>query len=113
MENVKEKVEELTDNVKGYVDTLYELALVKVTQKAADTAAFAITGIVIFIFLVLVLLLGGFGIGWWLGRAIDSMAGGFLIVTGFYLLCLVFVLLAGKKTLIPMIRDRIVRKLYD
>ncbi len=113
MENVKEKVEELTDHVKGYVDTLYELTVVKVTQKAADTAAFAITGLVIFVFSILVLFIGGIGIGWWLGRAIDNMAGGFLIVTGFYLVCLFFVILVGKKTIVPMIRNRIVRKLYE
>jgi hypothetical protein len=41
------------------------------------------------------------------------MAGGFLIVTGFYLVCLLFVIVAGKKTIVPMIRNRIVRKLYE
>lgn len=113
MENVKEKVEELTSHVKGYADTFIELAQVKLAQKAADTTASAVIGIAIFVFTLLVLILGGIAIGWWLGTLLNNIAAGFFIITGFYLLCLLFVFLAGKKTIIPMVRNMIVKKIYE
>ena len=113
MENIKEKIEELTDHTKEYLETLYDLSMVRVTQKVANTASIAVSSFIAIIFVLLVLFLGGIGLGWWLGGLLNNMAAGFLIVAGFYLLCLIFVFVFGKKIILPVIRNRIVKKIYE
>jgi len=112
MENVKTKVEELSEHVTDYANTFIELTKIRITQKAADSAALAVTAISIFIFSLLILLIGGMGLAWWLGSLMNSTAGGFLIVAGIYLLCLLYILLSGKR-IVSSIRNTVIRKLYD
>ena len=51
--------------------------------------------------------------GWWLGDLVNSRAGGFLIAAALFLVILLVIVLRGKKTILPMLRDIIVRKFYD
>lgn len=113
MENIKTQLEEFSENVTGYVDSLYQLSLVKVTEKAANTAAYTVTGFIITIFAILVLLLAGIGAAWWLGELLESTAAGFFVVAGFYLLCMLFIFIFRKKIIVPLIRNGIVKKMYE
>ncbi len=113
METIKEKLDELTENVSSYADTLYQLTMVKLTQQAANAVAAMLTGTVIVLVVMLALLMSGIGLAIWLGEKMNSMAGGFLVVAGFFLVCLLGLLLFGRKTIFPHIRNRIVRKIYE
>ncbi len=113
METVKEKLEELTENVSSYAETFYELTMVKLTQQAANAVAAMVNGAVFLLVTILVLLMAGIGLAIWLGEKMNSMAGGFLLVAGFFLLCLLGLILFGRKTIFPHIRNRIVRKMYE
>lgn len=113
MNDVKDKIADLSGHVTDYLDTQYQLGMLKVTEKAANTAAFAVTGFTVIIFTLLVLITGGIGIGWWLGDIINNMAAGFLIVAGFYLLCLLCIIIFRKRLIFPLLRNRIVSKIYE
>jgi hypothetical protein len=113
MEDVKDKVEELSEHVKDYVNTLYELTTLKLVQQTVNAAAFAANGFIVIIFSVLVLTLGGVGLGWWLGNLMNSRAGGFLVVAGFYLVCLICMMTFMKKIIFSSIRDKILKKIYE
>jgi|SRR6185503_15530965 len=113
MEDVKDKVDELSSHVKDYLGTLYELTALKLVQQLVNVAAFAANSFLVIIFSILILLLGGIGLGWWLGDVMNSRAGGFLVVAGFYLICLVCLMTFMKKIIFSSIRDKILKKIYE
>jgi hypothetical protein len=113
MEDLKEKTRDLADHVEDLADTFYRLTTVNVTQKATNIISGAIIGVLIVTLGLFFLFFATLALGWWLGDLVNSRAGGFLIAAGFFLLILVVIVLRGKKTILPMLRDIIVRKFYD
>jgi hypothetical protein len=113
MEELKEKTADLADHVEELANTFYKLTLVNATQKASNIISSAVVMIVIFSLSLLVLLLSGVALGWWLGNVVENRAGGFLLAAGIFLLLVVFLAVLGKKTILPLIRDSIIRKMYD
>jgi len=113
MEDVKDKVEELSGHVKDYLGTLYELTALKLVQPLVNVATFAANSFIVIIFSVLVLLIGGIGLGWWLGDVMHSRPGGFLIVALFYLVCLICLMTFMKKIIFTSIRDKVLKKIYE
>ena len=112
-EELKEKAEDLTNHVSDYLDTLYRLTLIKVTQKATNLASMVIAAIAVCTLGLFVIFFASFGVAWWLGDIIKSRAGGFLIIAGFYLLVLICILLLRKKIVFPYIRNLIMGKIYE
>jgi hypothetical protein len=113
MENLKEKTRDLADHVEDLAGTLYKLTTVHVTQKATNIISGLIIGVLALSVGFIVLLFASLALGWWLGDVVDSRAGGFLIAAGFFLLVLLGIIFTSKKTILPLLRDIIVRKLYD
>lgn len=113
MEKLKEKTADLVDHVEDIADTFYQLALVNATQKATNLASSFLVILAFAVFGIMCLLFGGIALSLWLGNVIGSRAGGFLIVAGFFIVLLIIVVLSRKKLVFPMIRDMLIRKLYD
>lgn len=113
MEELKEKTVDLADHVEDLANTFYRLTLVKATEKASNILSGAVVLILIALCGFLVLLFAGIALGWWLGNVIESRAGGFLLSAGFFLIVVLFLSFLGKKTIFPLIRDMIIRKIYD
>jgi hypothetical protein len=113
MEELKEKTADLADHVEDLANTFYQLTLVNATQKASNILSGAVIMLLICTLGFVVLLLSGVALAWWLGNVIESRAGGFLLAAGFFLVLVVFLAALGKKTLLPVIRDAIIRKMYD
>jgi hypothetical protein len=113
MEEVKDKVEELSGHVKDYLGTLYELTALKLVQQLVNIATFAANSFLLIFFSLLVLMIGGIGLGWWLGDVMHSRAGGFLVVAGFYLVCLICLMTIMKKIIFSGIRNSILKKIYE
>jgi len=112
-ENIKEKLEDITSHATDLAETYVKLAVATATQKTANVAASAGSGIMACILAVFGILFAGFGLGWWLGDLVSSRAGGFLIVGGFFLVMGVVVIGMSKKIIYPWIRNSIVRKFYE
>lgn len=113
MENLKEKTRDLADHVEDLAGTFYRLTTVRVTEKATNIISGLIIGLLAAMFGFFVLLFASFALGWWLGDLVDSRAGGFLIASAFFLLVLLGIVFTSKKTILPVLRDVIVRKFYD
>ena len=113
MQNIQDKAEELSGHVIDYINTLYKLGTIKMTEKAANSAANSVTGFAIVFFLFIIFLIGGIAAGWWIGESIDNMPVGFLIIASFYLLCLLIFILFRKKVFYPRIRNSIIKKIYE
>lgn len=113
MEELKSKVEKLTDNVEGLLKTYYRLTLVKATQKASKIGSTFLNAWIVAILGFFMLLFGTLGIAWWLGDLMNSRTGGFLVMAGFFLLLVITLIILRKKVLFPYIRDLIIKKIYD
>ena len=113
MEDLKEKTMDLADHVEDLADTYYRLTVLNVTQKATNIVSGALVMIVMCSLGVFVLLFAGCALAWWLGNIINSRTGGFLLTAGFFLILMLIIGLLRKKTIFPMIRDLIIRKVYD
>jgi hypothetical protein len=112
-EDLKEKTEDLTSHLSDYLDTFYRLTVLNVTQKATNMASAVLSAIVLCTLGMFVIFFTGFGIAWWLGDILKSRAGGFLIVAGFFLLIVLGIILFRKKIIFPLIRNKIIRKIYE
>lgn len=113
MEDVKDKVEELSGHVKDYLGTLYELTTLKLVQQLVNVASFAANSFLIIIFSILILLIGGMGLAWWLGDVMHSRPGGFIVVALFYLVCLICLMTVMKKIVFSAIRNKVLKKIYE
>jgi apolipoprotein N-acyltransferase len=113
MEDLKEKTIDLANHVEDLADTFYRLSLLNATQKATNIVSGAVITIVLCSLGFLVLLFAGCALAWWLGNIVNSRAGGFLLAAGFFLILLAILSVLKKKTIFPLIRNLIIRKVYD
>ena len=112
MEDLKTKVSDLTDHAGDMLDTYYRLAVIKFTKKAAKIATAAITLFVIASFCLCVLVFIGVGLAIWLGTLMNG-ALAYFVVAAFYLLLVACFWALRRKLVFPVIRDFLVRKIYD
>src|SRR5436190_21052168 len=104
-ENLADEAKDLKDHVSDFLETYVQLTALKLTQISINLASTAInfTALAYLVFLVLFFI--GFGLAWWVGSLVNSRAGGFFIVAVFYLICIIFLATAGKRTVIPFLRN--------
>ncbi len=113
MEELKTKAEDLTRNIKDYLETSYKLTILKATDKATGIAAGGLAAFSILFLGIFVMFFLGIALAIWLGQLINSEAGGYLIVAGIFLLMIIILVLMRKRIVFPMIRNLIIRKLYE
>ena len=94
-------------------DTYYRLGVATVTQKGADVAAASVSGILMGFLGFFTFLFVFIGLAFWVGSLVNSTAGGFLIVAGFFALLLVLVIALKGKVIYPLVRNTIVKKVYE
>jgi len=110
---VKTNAHGIKKDVTDLVDTYIALAKANVTQKAADAASASAAGIIMAVLGFFLLFFAAFGLAWWIGELISSRIGGFLIVAGFFALLIVLLVAFKEQFLYPMIRNKIVKKVYE
>ena len=113
MGEIKDKAEELTEHVGDYLETFYKLTALNATGKATGIISAGITSIVIMLFIMFAMLFAFMGIGWWLGEQMNNMLAGFGIVSGFYIFLIIIILTFRKSFLFPLIRNILIRKMYE
>jgi hypothetical protein len=113
MEDIKEKTIDLADHVEDLANTFYKLTVLNLTQKASNIISSAVVMLVLCSLGFFVLLFSGIALAWWLGNIIDNRAAGFLLAAALFLIILLCVSFFKKKTIFPLIRNLIIRKMYD
>jgi hypothetical protein len=113
MEDLKEKTVDLADHVEDLADTFYRLTVLNLTQKTSNIVSSVVVMIALCSLGFFVLLFGGLALAWWLGNIVDSRAGGFLLAAAFFLILVFCVSFFKKKTIFPLIRNLIIRKMHD
>ena len=110
---IKESAEDLLKHTGDYLDTLYKKVSLTATEKVVKAGASMISSLFVVVLGFFALFFAGLGLGWLLGNWINDRAAGFFIVAGVYLVLLLVIVLAGKKTVIPYLRNLLTRKIYD
>lgn len=113
MEDIKEKTIDLADHVEDLANTFYKLTVLNLTQKASNIISSAVVMLVLCSLGFFVLLFSGIALAWWLGNIIDNRAAGFLLAAALFLIILFCISFFKKKTIFPLIRNLIIRKMYD
>ena len=111
MEELKAKAEQLTQDVGDMLDTYYQLSIVKIAEKTTDISIGLFSVLIISLISLSVFLFIGIGLSVWMGELLNSTIAGYLVVALFYIVLMVLYILLGKKTIHPIIRNIVVRKL--
>ncbi len=113
MEDLKTKAENISSHVKEYFDTLIKLTSTKITQKIVLHGSMIIAGIVLAFFAMLAVFFLSIGLALWLGDLLHNRVYGFLFVGALYFFLVFVLVLFRRKTILPFLRNIIVRILYD
>ena len=113
MEELKEKAEKLTESIGEYVQTYYKLTVLNATEKATEITASTLAAFVVFFLGIFVLFFLGIALGLWLGYLLNNVVAGYLLVAGLFLFFVIILVLLRKRIVFPMIRNLIIRKLYE
>jgi hypothetical protein len=107
------KLEDLTDDFKAYITTIYELNKLRLIDKvsaAASNITVYVTGAVLGIFTIL---FASAGVALWLNECLNSTFSGFFIVAGFYLLVTLCMLLGKTNGIKRSISGAIIKGALD
>lgn len=81
-----EKLEALTDSLKQYADTNYELIKLEVIDHSSTIVSGIVTTLIITVILVLFAFFGSLYLAYYISDLLDINHIGFAIISGFYLL---------------------------
>jgi|ERR1700694_2317422 len=113
MEDLKDKINNLKEHGRTYVESYVQLAKAKAAKGASTAVSGIVFGVVAFFFAFFFLFFIGFGLGWWVGTLLNNMAAGFFCVAGFFLLLTLVLFALRKKLILPLVRNIIIRKVYE
>jgi hypothetical protein len=105
--------EKLVGTAGQMIETYKELIALTVVENASLGIGVSVVGIITLVSICFVLLFAALGVAWWIGEAMNNMKAGFFIAGSAFLLLLFVVLLSAKNGLIPMIRNLVIKKIYD
>jgi hypothetical protein len=112
MENIN-PIEDLNDNLKEYLNTRYELMVLKASEKISVIGAAAVASTILVIFATLFILFGSLAAGFFLAAWTGSYGLGFLILAGIYASLFAIVMLIRKTWIIRPLRDKLIQQMFD
>ncbi len=107
MENIATNIEKLYEKAENYTKTSIELVKLQAIDKISEIiSSLAVVISIAFIVAIFTLFLN-IGVAIWIGDALDNMALGFLIVSGFYAV-VGLIIFVGRKSLIRVPIDNLI-----
>jgi hypothetical protein len=106
------KIEETVDSIKDYINTRYELAILKASDKLAHIGSNLASFIPIIFLSVLTILMLSFGLALYLNHVLVSDFLGFFVVGGAYLLIVFILTGVRKKSIAKPFRNKIIKELF-
>ncbi|MEO6302398.1 MAG: phage holin family protein [Bacteroidia bacterium] len=106
------KIEETVDSIKDYVNTRYELMVLKTSDKVAHLGSNFLSVIPIIFLTVLTVLMLSFGLALYLNTLLVSEFCGFLIVGGGYFVIAFLLICVRKKLIAKPLRNKIIKELF-
>jgi hypothetical protein len=113
MEEQEKPTEKLISTAGQMIETYRDLITLTVVENVSLGVSVSVVGIVLLVFVCFVMLFGALGAAWWIGESLNNMKAGFFIAGSGFLLLLLIVLATAKNGLMPMIRDLVIKKIYE
>ena len=113
MEEENNPFEKLTENLKEYVNTRYDLITLKITQKVANIGAQSLSFLIIVMIISMLFFFTNMALAYYLSSLYGDSYSGFFIVSGFYLLLTIIFMIGRRKLLINPLRNRVVKKILN
>ena len=107
------KIEELTENLKKYIATSYELQKLQAIESSSVFGSGLISSLLVGLVVVLFVFFLSLWAGFYLSASIGDNYSGFLIVAGFYFLFGFILILVRKKLIERPLQDKIIRKVFS
>lgn len=95
--------------LKSYRDWLS----IRIAEYVSLNISITIIGTLALVLATVALLFIGLGFAWWMGEHFGNMKVGFFIMAGLYTFFLTIILLISRKTLLPYIRNHVIKKMYE
>lgn len=108
-----EKIEEITDGIKRYINTNIEIIKLETTERASVAGSTLISNVIIGAMIFLTITIISIGLGFLFSELLGNTYGGFLIIAGFYLLLTIIVIVFRKKHIEQPLRDIIIRMILS
>lgn len=109
----KTKVEEVTESVKEYLNTRYELVVLKAAEKTSSVGSDIASFFLIILLSVMAFIFLSIALAWYISDSIGSPQSGFFIVGGFYLLVGAIFVIFRKQMLAKPFRNLIIRSIFN
>lgn len=107
------KIEEVTESVKEYINTRYELVVLQTAEKTSNVGSQLISFSVLAIVSVLALVFLSIALAWYISDQLESPQAGFFIVGGFYLLMTLVFFFFRKQVMVKPFRNIIIRSIFN
>lgn len=111
-EKLTTDAKELYTDVQDLIKSNIEYAKLELLQKSAKGTIALIKILVLSSVFLFALIFLSIGVSFWIGEEIGSIAGGFLIVGGFYLLLMLIAYLLSKTYLEKLVLNKFSEKIY-
>jgi hypothetical protein len=108
-----QKIEDLTESLKKYVNTSYELSKLEAIEQISILGGLLFGGLLIGLASCMFLFFISIAIGFYISPWIGSNFGGFAIVAGFYLIIGVIFFAVRKKVIERPIRNLIIWRIFS
>lgn len=107
------KIDETVDHVKEYINTNYELIVLKASDKIAKTASDLIAKALIAFIAVLSLLILSFAAAYYLSESMGDQYTGFIIMGGVYVVIGLFLFIFRKQMIVTPFRNKMIRDFFN
>lgn len=106
------KFEEISVSIKTYINTSYELTVLKATEKVANVGSETISALLILKTLSLAVVILTFAVAFYIASVMDETYWGFLIVGGAYFIIALFLFACRNSILKKPFRNIIIKTLF-
>ncbi|HCA10093.1 MULTISPECIES: phage holin family protein [unclassified Chryseobacterium] len=98
----------MIETIKEYASKRIDLLKIEATEKSSLSAGLITYFVVLLVAFTFFIILFNFGIAFLIGKALDNTSYGFLIVAGFYVIVMAFII-AFKNKLVNMVADQVIK----
>ncbi|MFP5042252.1 hypothetical protein [Parasediminibacterium sp. JCM 36343] len=112
-EVLKDRLEDITENLTDIIDTYYHLTVLKVADRAATTLSIFFLYLVLMAIALFVVLFASIGLAVYFNRVLHTDMEGYFVVAGMYTLIGLVLMIFRKTTIFGIVRNVLIRKLYE
>ncbi|MBL1221207.1 phage holin family protein [Chryseobacterium sp. L7] len=98
----------MIETIKEYASKRIDLLKIEATEKSSLSAGLITYFVVLLVAFTFFIILFNFGIAFLIGKALDNTSYGFLIVAGFYVVIMGFII-SFKTKIVNMVADQVIK----